>query len=70
MENGMEIDPVSYGELRAQVSMLSTKVDDMDRDIKALLALANRSKGGFWIGMSIASALSAFVGFLASHWKS
>jgi len=22
-----------------------------------------------WIGMSIASAFSAFVGFLASHWK-
>ena len=38
--------------------------------LEELLALANRSKGGLWIGMSIASAFSAFVGFVASHWKS
>lgn len=29
----------------------------------------NKGKGGLWLGMSIASGLSALVGFLSSHWK-
>jgi hypothetical protein len=65
MEN---IDPVSYGELRAQVSMLSAKVDDMDKDIKTLLALANQSKGGFWMGMIIASGIGGALTWVANHW--
>jgi len=58
-----EIDPVKYGQLWEKVDSLSNKVDNMDKDIKELLELANKSRGGFWMGMVIASGVSAFVGW-------
>ena len=64
-----EIDPIQYGRLIAQVDNLTSKVDSMDGDIKELLALANKSKGGFWIGMTIASMAGGFITWVASHWK-
>lgn len=70
MADGNEIDLVKYGVLWQKVHDMDRKVDKMERQLEELLALANRSKGGLWIGMSIASAFSAFVGFVASHWKS
>ena len=70
MADGNEIDLVKYGVLWQKVQDMDRKVDKMERQLEELLALANRSKGGLWIGMSIASAFSAFVGFVASQWKS
>lgn len=70
MADGNEIDLVKYGVLWQKVQDMDRKVDKMERQLEELLALANRSKGGLWIGMSIASAFSALVGFVASHWKS
>ena len=32
--------------------------------MEELLALANKSRGGFWVGMMVVSALSTFVGYL------
>lgn len=64
-----EIDPVQYGRLIAQVDNLTNKVDSMDGDIKELLALANKSKGGFWMGMTIASMAGGFITWVVSHWK-
>jgi len=69
MADGNEIDLVKYGVLWQKVQDMDRKVDKMERQLEELLALANRSKGGLWIGMSIASAFSAFIGFVASHWK-
>jgi len=69
MADGNEIDLVKYGVLWQKVQDMDRKVDKMERQLEELLALANRSKGGLWIGMSIASAFSALVGFVASHWK-
>ena len=69
MADGNEIDLVKYGVLWQKVQDMDRKVDKMEHQLEELLALANRSKGGLWIGMSIASAFSAFVGFVASHWK-
>jgi len=65
MEN---IDPIQYGKLIAQVESLTTKVESMDSDIKELLALANKGKGGFWMGMTIASSVGAVAAWIASHW--
>ena len=70
MADGKDIDLVKYGVLWQKVHDMDRKVDKMERQLEELLALANRSKGGLWIGMSIASAFSAFVGFVASNWKS
>lgn len=62
------IDPVQYGKLIAQVESLTTKVESMDSDIKELLALANKGKGGFWMGMTIASMAGGVITWIASHW--
>lgn len=55
----MPIDPVEYGKLIKAVQELENKVGDMEADIKELLKLANQSRGGFWVGMSIAAALGS-----------
>ena len=62
------IDPVEYGKLLAKVEALEVKIANMDTDIKQLLALANQSKGGFWMGMAIASALGGFITWIIQHW--
>lgn len=64
MEN---IDPIEYGKLLAKVEALETKIVGMDNDIKALLALANQSKGGFWMGMAIASFAGGVIAWVANH---
>jgi len=63
------IDPIEYGKLTAQVENLTCKVESMESDIKELLALANKSKGGFWMGMAIASAVSGFVAWFVTTWN-
>lgn len=62
-----EFDPVRFGQLIATVEQLQVKVDGMDTDIKELLKLANQSRGGFWVGMSIASFLGGVITFIAGH---
>lgn len=63
-----EIDPIQYGKLIAQVQNLQDKVENLETDIKTLLELANKSKGGFWAGMTIASFLGGFVTFIMHSW--
>lgn len=62
-----QIDPIEYGRLISKVESLESKVTDMDRDIKQLLALANQSKGGFWMGMTIASVAGGVLTWVAQH---
>lgn len=61
-----EIDPREFGKLEAQVEALQNEVHAMREDIKALLEMANRSKGGMFVGMAIASVLGGIVSFVAS----
>jgi hypothetical protein len=62
-----DIDPVKFGLLIGQVRALESQVEDLQKDMKALLELANQSKGGFWMGMTIASIFGGVVSWLASH---
>ena len=62
-----EIDPVKFGLLIGQVRTLEDQVTALQSDVKELLALANKGKGGFWMGMTIASMLGGVVSWLASH---
>jgi len=39
----------------------------METDIKSLLELANKSRGGFWAGMCIASAIGGIITFITSN---
>jgi hypothetical protein len=36
--------------------------------MEELLELANKSKGGFWMGMTIASIVGGAITFITSHW--
>ena len=60
-----EIDPREFGRLEAEVKALQGEVSGLRDDVKELLELANKSKGGFWIGMAIASGIGGIVGALA-----
>lgn len=45
------------------------KIEELASDIKELLALANKGRGGFWAGMLMASFLSSIVTWAVSHLK-
>jgi hypothetical protein len=62
-----EIDPREFGKLEAQVEALQKEVHALRDDVKQLLEMANKSKGGFWMGMSIASALGGVITFVADR---
>jgi hypothetical protein len=62
-----EIDPVQFGALTAQVSAQGKEIAELRLDVKNLLELANKSKGGFWMGMAIASSLGGLAGFVMDH---
>jgi len=65
-----DIDARDFGKLEAQVEALQKEVHSLSTDVKALLELANKSKGGLWIGMSLASFGGGIVTFIADRlWK-
>jgi len=68
MEPG-EIDPVRYGVLWQKVQDMDKKMDKMETQVAELLALANKSKGGLWLGMGIISSFTGIVGFLIAWFK-
>jgi hypothetical protein len=59
-----DIDLREFGKLEAQVEVLQVEVTALRDDVKKLLAMANKSKGGFWVGMAIASAISGICAFI------
>jgi hypothetical protein len=61
-----EIDPIEYGRLIQAVEELQRKVNGMDDDLKKLVSLADKSKGGLWIGMTIASIAGGFLAFVGN----
>lgn len=65
-----QIDPVKYGQLWEKVDQLSTKVDKLEAGMEELLALANKGRGGFWVGMMVVSGLSTIVGYLTHLFSS
>lgn len=75
MEPG-EIDPLKYGAMWQRVNdyerrfeVIDKKLDKMERQIEELLALANKGKGGFWMGMTIASSVGAAVAWIGNHFR-
>lgn len=65
-----DIDARDFGKLEAQVEALQKEVHTLSQDVKTLLELANKSKGGFWMGMTIASAVGGLLTFIADRiWK-
>ena len=65
-----DIDLREFGKLEAQVEALQKEVHVLSQDVKSLLELANKGKGGFWMGMTIASAVGGLLTFIADRvWK-
>lgn len=62
-----EISERDFGRLEAEVQSLKSELDDIKTDVKCLLALANKSKGGFWMGMTIASGVGGFITFFVDR---
>ena len=76
MNMAFEIDPVKYGVLwqkvedyERQLSEVNKKMDKMEAQLDKLVGMADQSRGGFWAGMMIVSALSSLVGWVI-HWFS
>jgi hypothetical protein len=63
-----EIDPREFGRLEAEVHSLRAQVTALQQDVRTLLEMANKSKGGLWAGMTIASMLGGAVSWVATHW--
>ena len=49
------------GRLEGQVTALQTKVDAMDEKLDRALAHINRSRGAFFVGGAVTSAVVAFA---------
>lgn len=62
------INPEEFGRMKEQIEQLSKTQDELARDMKAMLALANQSKGGFWAGISIAAFVSSLVTIVFKQW--
>ena len=69
-----ELDPVKYGVLwnttennEKKLEELNRKMDKMESKLEELVALANKSRGGFWMGMTIVSAISGAIGLFGSY---
>ncbi len=65
----VEIDLVKYGALWERVQQMDKKIDKMENQIEQLLELANKSKGGFWMGMTIASMVGGIIAWIIGHMK-
>ena len=63
------IDPVKYGVLWERVTQMDKKIDKMEGQIEELLELANKGKGGFWMGMTIASIVGGVVAWTLAWFK-
>ena len=69
-----EIDPQEFGKLEAEVAALRRDHESQQATIRHiasqvdnLVALANRSRGALWAGMSIASLFGGILTYLGER---
>ena len=65
----IELDPVKIGVMWQKVEAMEHEVSELRADVKELLAMANKGRGGFWVGMMVVSGISSFVGFIAHYFS-
>ena len=66
----MDLDPIKFGITIQKVEAMEFEVAELRKDVKALLELANKGRGGLWAGMMVVSALSTFIGFISHYFTS
>ncbi|CAB4121413.1 hypothetical protein UFOVP11_9 [uncultured Caudovirales phage] len=62
----MDIDPIKFGINLQKVETMEAEMAEIKKDVKELLALANKSRGGFWMGMVIASGVGGLITYFTS----
>ena len=74
MSTESSIDLVKYGVLWQKVEDYEKKFDSMEKkidklecSIERLVSMADKSKGGFWVGMMVVSGISSLIGFLSHY---
>ena len=55
------IDPIKFGRLQSEVETMQERLEKIDRTLEQLLELANRSRGGFWVGMGLVATLAGIA---------
>ena len=63
----VDIDPIKFGVTWQKVEAMEFEVAELRKDVKQLLELANKGRGGLWAGMMVISAISAFIGFISHY---
>jgi hypothetical protein len=63
----VDLDPIKFGITIQKVEAMEFEVAELRKDVKQLLELANKGRGGLWAGMMVVSAISAFIGFLSQY---
>jgi hypothetical protein len=63
----MDLDPIKFGITIQKVEAMEFEVAELRKDVKQLLELANKGRGGLWAGMMVVSAISAFIGFISHY---
>jgi hypothetical protein len=64
-----DIDLVKYGVLWQKVESMEAKIDKMETQLETLIELANKGRGGFWMGMTFVSAISTVMGYFSHYWS-
>ena len=64
-----DIDLVKYGVLWQKVESMEAKIDKLEANMEILIALANKGRGGFWMGMVFVSGVSTFFGYISHYWS-
>ena len=64
-----EIDPIKFCVMWHKVETMEKEISELRQDVKTLLEMANKSKGGLWAGMMIVSAFSSFVGYISHYFS-
>lgn len=63
-----DIDLVKYGVLWQKVESMEAKIDKMETQLETLIELANKGRGGFWMGMTFVSVVSTIMGYFTHNW--
>jgi len=63
----MDLDPIKFGITIQKVEAMEFEVAELRKDVKQLLELANKGRGGLWAGMMVVSAISALIGFISHY---
>jgi len=63
-----DFDPIEYGKLIHAVEQMEVEMKEIKSDLKELVELANKSRGGFWVMMGFAGMVSSVFTWVIRDW--